>query len=198
MTPVAREFFTVDLRGLRAALSARAAHTGLTESDVLRSALAAALGNTDCMAEVASPSAADRPSFINQIKLSLRLPRGVADRLNRHARAAGLSRGAYLSRLIEGALPVLASTDRAAGIAALSASANEVALLSRDINHLTHLLRGGSTDAARQYTERLEALDADVRAHLALAAATLAAVSPARRAASRSARATPTHPWSTP
>jgi|BarGraIncu00222A_1022003.scaffolds.fasta_scaffold47680_2 hypothetical protein len=41
MTSTALEYFTVDLRGLRAALSARAAaRDGLTESDVLRSALA--------------------------------------------------------------------------------------------------------------------------------------------------------------
>ena len=38
MTSSAREFFTVDLRGLRAALSTRPAREGLTESDVLRSA----------------------------------------------------------------------------------------------------------------------------------------------------------------
>ena len=43
--PVAtREFFTVDLRGLRAALAARAARDGMTESDVLRCALATVLG----------------------------------------------------------------------------------------------------------------------------------------------------------
>ena len=40
MARVLREFFTVDLRGLRAALAARAASNGLTESDVLRSTLA--------------------------------------------------------------------------------------------------------------------------------------------------------------
>ncbi|HEX7499842.1 MAG TPA: hypothetical protein VF524_05990 [Polyangia bacterium] len=44
MPSVAREFFTVDLRGLRGSLAARAARDGVTESDVLRSALAAALG----------------------------------------------------------------------------------------------------------------------------------------------------------
>ena len=33
---VAREYFTVDLRGLRAALAARAAATGMTESDLLQ------------------------------------------------------------------------------------------------------------------------------------------------------------------
>ena len=43
MSAAAREYFTVDLHGLRAALAKRAAQDGLTESDVLRSALAAAL-----------------------------------------------------------------------------------------------------------------------------------------------------------
>ena len=38
-----REFFTVDLRGLRAALTARAAEAGMTESDLLRSTWAVAL-----------------------------------------------------------------------------------------------------------------------------------------------------------
>ena len=46
MPAAAREYFTVDLRGLRAALAARAARDGMTESDVLRSALATALGTT--------------------------------------------------------------------------------------------------------------------------------------------------------
>jgi len=45
MAPVAREYFTVDLRGLRAALTASAARDGVTESHVLRSALAVALGS---------------------------------------------------------------------------------------------------------------------------------------------------------
>jgi len=47
MAPVAREYFTVDLRGLRAALTASAARDGVTESHVLRSALAVALAVTD-------------------------------------------------------------------------------------------------------------------------------------------------------
>jgi hypothetical protein len=201
MTPAAREFFTVDLRGLRAALAARAAKQGITESDLLRSALATALGSDECGAAISTANTDEHPRATSPIKLSVRLSRSAAEHLNRHARAAGLSRGAYLSRLIEGAPPVLASTDRVAGIAALSASANEVALLSRDINHLAQLLCKGSSDAARQYTERLETLDADVRAHLALAAATLAELAPARRAASgstRPTRVTATHPWSTP
>ena len=41
---VARKFFTIDLRGLHAALTARAARGRRGEQDVLRSALVAALG----------------------------------------------------------------------------------------------------------------------------------------------------------
>jgi hypothetical protein len=198
MRPAAREYFSVDLRGLRAALATRAAEQGMTESDVLRSALAAALRNDECRAESTTSNASQHPPATLQVKLSVRLPRQVAQRLDHNARAAGLSRGAYLSRLIDGAPPVLASPDRAAGFAALSASATELAVLSRDINHLTKLLRAGSVEAARQYTKRLETLDGDVRAHLTLAAATLAELASARRGPSRQQRTTSTHPWSAP
>jgi hypothetical protein len=174
----AREFFTVDPRGLRAALAARAASQGVTESDVLRSALVAALGSDAGSTTIALPSRDDASLAGFSIKLSVRLPRLVAQRLDHQARAAGLSRGTYLSGLIDGAPPVAASIDRAAGAAALSASAAELALLSRDINHLTQLLRRGAGDAARQYRERLDNLDADVRAHLDKAALTLAELSP--------------------
>ena len=44
MSSPAREFFTLDLRGLRAGLRERAASQGLTESAVVRGILAAALG----------------------------------------------------------------------------------------------------------------------------------------------------------
>lgn len=185
MRVAAREFFTVDLRGLRAALAARAASQGMTESDVLRSALAAALDSDACSATLALSRQSDDSHGGGSIKLSVRLPRHAAQRLDHQARAAGLSRGAYLSRLIDGAPPVIAAPDRAAGAAALSASAAELALLSRDINHLTQLLRRGAVDAARQYRDRLDNLDADVRAHLDKAALALADLSSARVGAGR-------------
>jgi hypothetical protein len=175
----AREFFTVDLRGLRGALSARAAATGVTESDVLRSALAAALHAASAAPHGPAPSAAPSQSLL---KLSTRLPRSAAERLDRQARAAGLSRGAYLKRLIDGAPPVVAATDKAACAAALSASAAELALLSRDITRLTLMLRQGNLESAKQYRHLLDTLDADVRAHLDLAAAVLADLAPRRTA----------------
>jgi hypothetical protein len=177
MTAAAREYFTVDLRGLRTALAARAARDEMTESDVLRSALATTLG-TERVAVSGSPiaTAVGRRSLF-QVKLSVRLVRPAAHRLDRDARAAGLSRGAYLARLIQGALPVATSADSVAMCAALNKSSEELSDISRDIHHLTILLRQGAGQAGRSYAARHELLDRGVRAHLALAAAVLAELS---------------------
>ncbi len=191
---MAREYFTVDLRGLRAALAARAAERRMTESDVLRSALAVALGAAPSIAIATDfgggPSPTQPTPHTPQVKLSVRLTRLASQRLDRQARAAGLSRGAYLTRLIDGAPPVTASTDRAAAAAALSKSSAELAVLSRDINHLTQLVRRGAMDAALQYRERLDHLDGDVRSHLDKVATVLAECSSARIGARRSTPAT--------
>ena len=180
-TPTTREYFTVDLRGLRPALRVRAARDGVTESDVLRSALAVVLG--DPGAHLRSPGVASAASSRTapHVKLSVRVSAPAARRLDLNGRAAGLSRGAYLMRLIDGAPPVIPLAERAAGFAALNASASEVALLSRDINHLTHLLRMGSVRAAREYQGRMETLDGDVRKHLALSAVVIAELMSDRR-----------------
>jgi hypothetical protein len=177
---MAREFFTVDLRGLRAALTARAAEARMTESDLLRSALAVALRDCAGAQQVPSASTAECAVSTEHVKMSVRIARSAARRLEQQARAAGLSRGAYLAQLIDGAPAVLASTDRRAGFAALSASATELAVLSRDISHLNHLLRIGEFRPALEYRERLETLDADVRRHLDLAASVLARLSPSK------------------
>jgi hypothetical protein len=176
MSSLRREFFTVDLRGLRAGLKASAERNGLTESAVLRIALAAALG-TDRPDQSWPPVGAGGSMSASHVKLSVRLVKTASSRLDHNARAAGLSRGVYLTRLIDGAPPVVASSNRAAMCNALNASSAALALLSRDINHLTRLLRQGSIQAAREYTARHESLDKVVQAHLALAASVLAELS---------------------
>lgn len=188
---MAREYFTVDLRGLRAALAARAAATGMTESDVLRGALAVALNAAPSAIDASMPVAAHGPSRATPAKLSIRLSQAAARRLDLNARAAGLSRGAYLTRLIDGAPPVAASADRKVAAAALNRSSAELAVLSRDVHHLTRLLRQGSVEAARQYSERLENVDAEVRSHLDKATAVLAELTPARGVARRAIPAAP-------
>lgn len=161
-----REYFTVDLRGLRAALSARAVAEAVTESDVLRSALVAKLGSEAVVSTLPSSGSAATAERRSLAKLSIRLTPQAAHQLDQNSRAAGVSRGAYLTRLIDGAAPVVASSDRAALAKALTHSAEELAVLSRDIHHLTDLLRRSSGQAAHAYRGRLETLDADVRAHL--------------------------------
>src|SRR5450755_2066988 len=181
MSSSSREFFTVDLCGLRTELKARAASQGLTESALARRILATALATEE--SDSSAPSAVDGDHLIvAQVKLSVRLVKTSAHRLDHNARSAGLSRGVYLARLIDGAPPVVASSDRAAMFSALNASSAELALLSRDINHLTRLLRQGSIVAAREYTARHESLDRVVRTHLALAAPVLSELSSLRLA----------------
>jgi hypothetical protein len=167
MSSPSREFFTVDLRGLRAGLRARAASNGLTESAVLCSVLSAAFGTERSDSSPSSADVACGPMIATRTKLSIRLARPAAYRLDHNARGAG-------------APPVVASCDRAAMFNALNASSAELALLSRDINHLTRLLRQGNVEAARSYAARHEALDADIRRHLALAATVLAEFSSLR------------------
>jgi hypothetical protein len=150
----------------------------MTESDVLRSALAAALGPTQT--SPCGPDAARGKPTATQVKLSVRLARPAAHLLDQNARAAGLSRGAYLARLIHGAPPVMSSADRAEACRALNNSSEGLALLSRDINRLTPFLRRDSLEAARIYMARQDAQEKVVRAHLALAAVVLADLSSMR------------------
>ncbi len=185
MAAAAREYFTIDLRGLRAALASRAAQTCTTESDVLRGALAVALQAAHGSDIGPAPGGGDAPAQSSRVNLSVRLSRTAALHLDLNARAAGLSRGAYLTRLIDGAPPVTGSAERKAAAAALNRSSAELAVLSRDLHHLTQLLRQGEIEAARQYRERLESTDNDVRSHLDKAAAVLAELAPARIVARR-------------
>lgn len=186
MRSTAREHFTVDLRGLRAALASRAATDGVTESDVLRRALVATLG-TAATGWPPPPKSEGSGGRRSCAKLSVRLTHPAAHRLDQNSRAAGVSRGAYLTRLIDGAPQVLATSDRIALSNALNNSAEAIAVLSRDVHHLTKLVSMGSVEAARQYTRRFETLDADVRTHLELAGRVLAelarASTPTRRPA---------------
>jgi hypothetical protein len=180
MATPAREYFTVDLRGLRAALAARAQRDGVTESDVLRSALATALSAGQGVVCGPAAESINGKEHAAPLKLSVRLVRPAAHRLDRDAWAAGLSRGAYLTRLIRGARTVASSADRIEMSRALNKSSEELAVLSRDINHLTQLRRQGEVVAAKAYAERDATLDRDVRAHLLLAASVLADLSAMR------------------
>jgi hypothetical protein len=175
------DFVTVDLRGLKAALVARALAQRVSVSVLVRAAVArdfgVAVGN-EVRQATASANATLSP---NTVKLSIRMTGEEADQLAAGARSAGLSRGAYLAGLVA-AVPVLASgTNRLDHIAALTSSSAELSTLSRNIHHLTSLLRQGAVRPAQEYRAMLDTLAGDVRIHLKLASSVLRDLQPQRR-----------------
>jgi hypothetical protein len=174
MNTTAPDFVTVDMRGLKAALVARAQAQRVSVSVVVRGAVARELGLV-VPADPHAPAACnDIISRAAGVKLSIRMTPEEAAHLAAGARAAGLSRGAYLSGLVA-SVPVLTSgASRTDHIATLVASSAELSTLSRNIYHLTALLREGQVQAALQYRAMLDTLAGDVRKHLQLAAGLLA------------------------
>ncbi|MBE7418446.1 MAG: hypothetical protein HS128_11995 [Ideonella sp.] len=168
----------MDMRGLKAALVARAQAQRVSVSVLVRGAVERELGLAGASPERAMPAAAASGSTV---KLSIRLTSGEAEQLDAGARQAGLSRGAFLAGLLA-SVPALSAGagSRADYLAALTASSAELSTLSRDISHLMALLRRGEVRAAQEYRQRLDTLGDDVRAHLSLAAGVLADLRPAR------------------
>jgi hypothetical protein len=186
MNTPTHHFVTVDMRGLKASLVARAQAERVSASVVVRRAVERELGSIDASRE---PSCAGQPASVtgSTVKLSLRLTSAEAEQLVAGAQRANLSRGEYLAGLLAG-VPSLADggASRPDRLAALNASCAELSTLSRNLHHLTSLLRQGQVRAATEYREMLDTLGVDVREHLALAASLLAELRPAR-----SVRATP-------
>ena len=106
MNPKAHDFVTVDMRGLKAALVARAQADRVSVSVLVRSAVARDLGlAADAEASRKYGPAGGTSSAVS-VKLSIRMTAEEARQLTAAARAAGLSRGAYLAGLIAN-VPVL-------------------------------------------------------------------------------------------
>jgi hypothetical protein len=175
MSPV-QDFVTVDMRGLKGALIARARSERVSVSMLMREAVARHLG-----VEPRVPSAIDPiVSTASHVKVSVRMTRAEADQLATGTRASGLSRSAYVAGLIA-EVPIL--SERASWgdhLAALVASNSELSTLSRNIAHLTALLREGEVRPALEYAEMLNTLGRDERGHLALASRSLKGLRPRR------------------
>lgn len=181
MNTTSHDFVTVDMRGLKAALVARAQAERVGVSAVVRRAVERELQ------VVAMPSRLDGAAGIATpggpiVKLSIRLTRSETEVLDARARSAGLSRGAFLAGLLAG-VPSLSggSASRLDCLASLNASCAELSTLSRNVHQLTTLLRQGEVRQAREYRRKLDILDAEVRAHLSTAASVLAELRPARQ-----------------
>jgi hypothetical protein len=185
MNTPSHDFVTVEMRGLKAALVARAQAQRVSVSVLVRAAVERELGLVDASSE---PEGAMRTAATAGpiVKRSIRLTSGEAEQLDSGARRAGLSRGAFLAGLLAN-IPSLTgdSASRVDCLAALTASSAELSTLSRDIHRLTALLRQGTVGPAQHYRRLLDTLGDDVRAHLSLAAGVLADLRPARPSAKR-------------
>ena len=179
MNTPTHEFVTVDMRGLKAALVARARGERVSVSLVVRRAVERELGLVDAVREPDAGSTVARSA--STVKLSIRLTSAEAQQLAAGARRAGLSRGAYLAGLLAGARSLDAgSASRPECLATLNASCAELSTLSRNLHHLTALLRQGQVAAAREYRAMLDTIGGDVRQHLQMAAGLLAELRPPR------------------
>ena len=174
MAGAARERMTVDLGGLAPALRVHAKARHLTVSQAARLAVAAALEPSPLDPQVQpegdADSAADQP-----VKLTIRLRRGVADRLAVRARDCGLSHGAYLTTLIDAApAPSLAM------VKALSASTDQLAVVSADVNEDIRLLRRDTAPSQEVLGASVRSIVDGTRRHLDLASRVVAELRPAR------------------
>ncbi|MFM2058243.1 MAG: hypothetical protein RLY71_2628 [Pseudomonadota bacterium] len=189
MVSTKRDRISVDLRGLKAALVERASRSRCSPSDVVRTALARELGLDDPGAHTAQAHVA-RPDDADRVRVSLRLARHDAAALALAASNAGLPLGTFVVNLVAGVPLVGQGGKRADHLAALVASSAELSTLSRNVHHLTSLLRQGSVRAAQEYADMLDHIEVDVRRHLLLASNVLADMRPLRAAALSPTRST--------
>ena len=148
MPASSRDRISVDLHGLKAALFDQARVRGVSPSDFVRNALIDALGRSDLLAESRSVTR-EFVSTQTRVRLSLRMIRHEASATLAAARHAGLSPGAYVAGLVAGIPALTGGASRADHVVALVASSAELSTLTRNIHHLTSLLRQGQVQAAQ-------------------------------------------------
>jgi hypothetical protein len=189
MNTTAHDFVTVEMRGLKAALVARARAERVSVSVLVRGAVARELGLAADGEAIRADALTAGPASAASVKLSIRMSAEEARQIAAGARAAGLSRGAYLAGLIANVPVLSAGGGRSEHIAALMASCAELSTLSRNIHGLTALLRQANVEPARPYRAMLDTLAGDVRRHLELAARILADLQPQGRSPRTAAQA---------
>jgi hypothetical protein len=180
MNTIPHDFVTVDMRGMKAALVARAREQRVSVSVVVRDAVARALPSEQALLEESrTPVDMNMPS--KKVKVSIRLTTNEVRRLDAGAKAAGLARAAFLSGLVEGVNVLSLGGRRDDHLAALISSSSELSTLSRNIRHLADLLRRSESRAAQEYRSMLDTLASDVDRHLNLAGHVLTQMRPALR-----------------
>ena len=170
MGVLGRDRISVDLRGFGPAVAARAAARAISVSELVREALARDVALNDA---VRAPAVVVAHHAGDSVRLSLRMTREQALTLRRCAQAAALATGAYIAALVAREPSVSSRAPRADAAAALVSSCSVLAVLARDLRHLTQLLGQGEIQAAQEYRARLDEVAGTVQSHLRLAAEVL-------------------------
>ena len=183
-----RERISIDLQGLKEALTERSQALGVTPSELLRKALAQALDTPAApKRETAVRSPWKRPR--DRTRLCLRMGQEEAAATLAAARRAGMNPGDYVAGLVAGVPVLMNGGGRSDHIAVLTASNAQVANLSRNIYALTRFLNQANVEQALVYRDILDTLNGDVRRHLMLASGVLAELGrPGRATTSRESR----------
>jgi hypothetical protein len=166
MTSASRDRVTIDLRGIGPSVRAAASARRLRVAAYARLALAEA--STGPVAPSLPAPAIERAGAV--MKVTLRLDPIDAELLLLGAAQVGLSYGVFVGRLLRG-LPLPAPlAERIRDRDALIVSSDHLATLSADLASLVRTLKRFEGAGAVRYGAAAEALMADVRRHLELAA----------------------------
>lgn len=171
MTRRLRDRVSIDLCGIGDAARAAAQASDTTLAVFARQALIAAL---PADAGTLLPRAEQHGDAGATVKLSVRLSQDDSAVLATKAAMLGLSQARLVALLIRGADLPRRSIERDADRAALRTSTERLATLSVDLQQFLRLLRLGSTEGVARYVQRMQAVDADLRAHISRASAFLA------------------------
>jgi hypothetical protein len=187
MAPSSRDRISVDLRGLKAALIGRARAQDTSPSDFVRAVLAHVLNQPPPSLSTCAMRQSEFSPSDGRVRLSLRLSRRDKQAIVLAADRAGLSIGAYVAGMAAGVPAMANGAVLADNLTALVASNAILATLSRNLHHLTSLLRQGSIRAVQEYRETLDSVAGDVHRHLVFASAVLADLRPLRVSAKTNA-----------
>ena len=175
-----RDRVTIDLRGLREPLQARALVNQITPAALVRQAVLAYLtpksGDQD---PDQKPLTMVRDKQL--VKVTLRLPSGHVALMSYQARRADVSQSIYVTALIEGAP---SPTNHTQTVAALRASSDKLAVISTDLSaflRVMYTVKPGAQQELERYRAGIKTLNQDIRQHLTVAAQLVAELRPTRR-----------------
>lgn len=177
MAPSSRDRISVDLHGLKAVLLERARTANVIPSELVRAALADALGRPVSL-NVHRASHASSVQGEDRTRLSLRMPRTQAETVVEAARQAGMNTGDYVASLVAGVPVLINGGRRADNVAALAASCAELSSVSRNVRHLALLMREDTSQRAQEQIATVDLVANNIGAHLRLAATVLAELRP--------------------